>query len=75
MTSPQVDPMLIQGLSEIADRFDHVLLDQWGVLHHGEAVPARPKPASRAAFAAARLPELESTSTRLPARRSAAGAL
>jgi len=40
MTSLQVDPMLIQGLSEIADRFDHVLLDQWGVLHHGEAVPA-----------------------------------
>jgi HAD superfamily hydrolase (TIGR01459 family) len=28
----------ITGLKEIADRFDHVLLDQWGVLHHGEAI-------------------------------------
>jgi HAD superfamily hydrolase (TIGR01459 family) len=28
----------IAGLSEIADRFDHVLLDQWGTLHEGKAV-------------------------------------
>ncbi|HVY98109.1 MAG TPA: TIGR01459 family HAD-type hydrolase [Dongiaceae bacterium] len=36
-------PILIAGLREIADRFDHVLLDQWGVLHEGRAVfpPAR----------------------------------
>ena len=40
MTPVQVKPMLIHGLSDIADRFDHVLLDQWGVLHHGEAVSA-----------------------------------
>jgi HAD superfamily hydrolase (TIGR01459 family) len=29
---------IITGLSEIADRFDHVLLDQFGVLHHGKSV-------------------------------------
>ena len=40
MTAVPVKPMLIRGLSDIADRFDHVLLDQWGVLHHGDAVPA-----------------------------------
>jgi HAD superfamily hydrolase (TIGR01459 family) len=36
-------PILIAGLREIADRFDHVLLDQYGVLHEGRAVfpPAR----------------------------------
>jgi HAD superfamily hydrolase (TIGR01459 family) len=36
-------PILIDGLREIADRFDHVLLDQYGVLHEGRAVfpPAR----------------------------------
>jgi HAD superfamily hydrolase (TIGR01459 family) len=28
----------ISGLSAIADRFDHVLLDQWGTLHDGRAV-------------------------------------
>jgi HAD superfamily hydrolase (TIGR01459 family) len=28
----------ISGLREIADRFDHVLLDQWGALHEGEQV-------------------------------------
>ncbi|HEV8388824.1 MAG TPA: TIGR01459 family HAD-type hydrolase [Dongiaceae bacterium] len=28
----------IAGLGEIADRFDHVLLDQWGTLHEGKAV-------------------------------------
>jgi HAD superfamily hydrolase (TIGR01459 family) len=27
----------ISGLHAIADRFDHVLLDQWGTLHTGEA--------------------------------------
>ncbi len=50
MTPVQVKPMLIHGLSDIADRFDHVLLDQWGVLHHGEAVSA----GARAAVAALR---------------------
>jgi HAD superfamily hydrolase (TIGR01459 family) len=30
--------MEISGLHAIADRFDHVLLDQWGTLHAGEAV-------------------------------------
>ena len=28
----------ISGLGAIADRFDHVLLDQWGTLHEGMAV-------------------------------------
>jgi HAD superfamily hydrolase (TIGR01459 family) len=28
----------IEGLGTIADRFDHVLLDQWGTLHKGQAV-------------------------------------
>lgn len=28
----------IFGLRQIADRFDHVLLDQWGALHEGKAV-------------------------------------
>jgi HAD superfamily hydrolase (TIGR01459 family) len=28
----------IARLREIADRFDHVLLDQWGVLHQGDTV-------------------------------------
>jgi HAD superfamily hydrolase (TIGR01459 family) len=28
----------ITGLREIADRFDHVLLDQWGTVHEGKAV-------------------------------------
>src|SRR5215470_17839610 len=28
----------IDALSAIADRFDHVLLDQWGTLHEGNAV-------------------------------------
>ena len=28
----------IAGLGEIADRFDHVLLDQWGTVHEGKAV-------------------------------------
>jgi HAD superfamily hydrolase (TIGR01459 family) len=29
---------IITGLNEIVDRFDHVLVDQWGVLHHGKEV-------------------------------------
>jgi HAD superfamily hydrolase (TIGR01459 family) len=28
----------ITGLRAIADRFDHVLLDQWGTLHEGKAI-------------------------------------
>ena len=28
----------IRALREIADRFDHVLLDQWGALHEGKAL-------------------------------------
>jgi HAD superfamily hydrolase (TIGR01459 family) len=32
------DPITIAGLRAIADRFDHVLLDQWGVLHTGKAI-------------------------------------
>lgn len=43
-------PVVIPGLSAIAERFDHVLLDQWGVLHHGRAV----FPEARAAVAALR---------------------
>lgn len=31
-------PVPLQRLSQISDRFDHVLLDQWGVLHDGQAV-------------------------------------
>ena len=31
-------PVLLRGLSEIAESFDHVLLDQWGVLHDGRAL-------------------------------------
>lgn len=30
--------MAIAGLQDIADQFDHVLLDQWGALHKGDAV-------------------------------------
>ena len=33
-------PRLIVGLSAIADRFDHVLVDQWGVLHNGRGAVA-----------------------------------
>ena len=29
---------LVAGLREIADRFDHILLDQWGTVHEGKAV-------------------------------------
>jgi HAD superfamily hydrolase (TIGR01459 family) len=31
-------PVAICRLSEIAEQFDHVLLDQWGTLHEGKAV-------------------------------------
>jgi HAD superfamily hydrolase (TIGR01459 family) len=31
-------PVYIDGLASIADRFDHVLLDQWGVLHDGQKI-------------------------------------
>ncbi|MBR0856934.1 TIGR01459 family HAD-type hydrolase [Bradyrhizobium liaoningense] len=33
-----VDITDIEGLGTIAGRFDHVLLDQWGTLHEGQAV-------------------------------------
>jgi len=33
-----IDCIEIPGLRAIADRFDHVLLDQWGTLHEGKAV-------------------------------------
>lgn len=36
MTAPVTKT--IAGLHQIADRFDHVLLDQWGTLHAGKAV-------------------------------------
>jgi HAD superfamily hydrolase (TIGR01459 family) len=31
-------PVVITGLGAIADRFDHVLLDQWGTLHQGRTI-------------------------------------
>lgn len=34
----RADATAIAGLHAIADRFDHVLLDQWGTLHEGLAV-------------------------------------
>ena len=34
----KADASPIAGLHAIADRFDHVLLDQWGTLHEGLAV-------------------------------------
>lgn len=34
----KADATAIAGLHTIADRFDHVLLDQWGTLHEGLAV-------------------------------------
>src|SRR5215469_5457333 len=43
-------PASIPGLSAIAERYDHVLLDQWGVLHDGRAI----FPAAGAAVAALR---------------------
>jgi HAD superfamily hydrolase (TIGR01459 family) len=44
----------IAGLREIADRFDHVLLDQWGVLHKGEALFPEARDCVRALRAAGR---------------------
>jgi HAD superfamily hydrolase (TIGR01459 family) len=32
-------PLRLSGLAAIADRFDGVLLDQWGVLHDGASAP------------------------------------
>ena len=40
MTAVDVEPVVIRGLSDVADRFDHALLDQWGVLRRGDAVSA-----------------------------------
>jgi HAD superfamily hydrolase (TIGR01459 family) len=31
-------PIAVAGLGAIAERFDHVLLDQWGTLHEGRAI-------------------------------------
>ena len=31
-------PVAVTGLGVIADRFDHVLLDQWGTLHEGRMI-------------------------------------
>ena len=42
----------IAGFSEIADRFDHVLLDQWGTLHEGKAVFSEARDCVRALRAA-----------------------
>lgn len=33
-----IETIDIEGLRAIADRFDHVLLDQWGTLHEGQAI-------------------------------------
>lgn len=33
-----VTTVSVAGIRDIADHFDHVLLDQWGVLHQGSAV-------------------------------------
>ena len=38
MIAPAASAQPIAGLREIADRFDHVLLDQWGALHDGKAL-------------------------------------
>ena len=42
----------IAGFGEIADRFDHVLLDQWGTLHEGKAVFSEARDCVRALRAA-----------------------
>jgi HAD superfamily hydrolase (TIGR01459 family) len=40
MVQEQIDqPIRLTGLSAIADRFDGVILDQWGVLHDGAKAP------------------------------------
>jgi HAD superfamily hydrolase (TIGR01459 family) len=38
VSAPPARPVAIEGLHRIADRFDHVLLDQYGVLHDGRRV-------------------------------------
>jgi HAD superfamily hydrolase (TIGR01459 family) len=43
---------IIAGLGAIADRFDHVLLDQWGTLHEGKAVFSEARDCVRALRAA-----------------------
>ncbi|HEY8964572.1 MAG TPA: TIGR01459 family HAD-type hydrolase [Alphaproteobacteria bacterium] len=35
LTKPNTIPPVIDGLSEIVDRYDHFFLDVWGVLHDG----------------------------------------
>jgi HAD superfamily hydrolase (TIGR01459 family) len=42
----------IAGLRAIVDRFDHVLLDQWGTLHEGKAVFPEARDCTRALRAA-----------------------
>jgi|SoiMethySBSTD1v2_1073268.scaffolds.fasta_scaffold01040_7 HAD superfamily hydrolase (TIGR01459 family) len=42
----------VAGLGAIADRFDHVLLDQWGTLHEGKAVFSEARDCVRALRAA-----------------------
>ena len=32
-------PTIVSGLAELADHYDGFILDQWGVLHDGQAVP------------------------------------
>ncbi|MBR0694064.1 TIGR01459 family HAD-type hydrolase [Bradyrhizobium lablabi] len=34
----KASPVTISGLRAIAERFDHVLVDQWGTLHEGKAI-------------------------------------
>ncbi len=46
------DTAPIAALSEIADRFDHVLLDQWGTLHEGKSVFSEARACVRALRAA-----------------------
>lgn len=48
----RVETVAISGLREIADRFDHVLLDQWGTLHEGKAVFSEARACVRALRAA-----------------------
>ena len=38
MIEPTQRPASIDGLERIIDAFDHVLLDQWGVLHDGRQI-------------------------------------
>jgi HAD superfamily hydrolase (TIGR01459 family) len=50
--APPARPVAIEGLRRIADRFDHVLLDQYGVLHHGKDVHAEARDCVAALHAA-----------------------